>query len=134
MVKNHFITLNWQIDYFIFKIVDNIFQGEFWKVNKEKLQLLFSKQRNKIIDYKNWNLRIWYIISYVILDFVWFIYIHFNQLKPRLKISYMFCNLGREANWYENASDNPHPCNDLQLSQYQCNLKQIELCFKHKIK
>jgi hypothetical protein len=29
MVKNHFIALNWQIDGFIFKIVDKIFQGEF---------------------------------------------------------------------------------------------------------
>jgi hypothetical protein len=57
MVKNHFSTLNWQIDYFIFKIVDNIFQGEFWEINKEKLQFFFSKQWNKIIDYKNWNFK-----------------------------------------------------------------------------
>jgi hypothetical protein len=42
----------------------------------------------------------------------------------------MFCNLGREANCYGNAPDSPHPRNDLQLSQYPCNLKQVDLCFK----
>jgi hypothetical protein len=125
MVINHFSTLNWQIDCFIFKIVDNIFQGEFWEINKEKLQFFFSKQWNKIIDYKNWNFKnMIYILSYTIFNFVWSIYVHFNQLKPRLKTSYMFCNLGREANWYGNAPDNPHPRNDLQLSQHPCTLNK----------
>jgi hypothetical protein len=44
MVKNHFIALNWQIDCFIFKIVDKIFQGEFFEIYKEKIQFFFSKQ------------------------------------------------------------------------------------------